>query len=81
MPNKLQYVHPRNYGPDSRPCRLCKNLRGKNQQKKLLWINLKHIDKISKLFSKHLVKSYRKIYLFIDYKFELVIEYSTANSF
>ena len=32
MPNKLQYVHPRQYGKDSRPCRLCKNNRGINLQ-------------------------------------------------
>ena len=28
MPNKLFRVHPRNYGKDSRRCRLCKNRRG-----------------------------------------------------
>jgi small subunit ribosomal protein S29e len=33
MPNKLQYTHPRNYGKDSRRCRLCKNRRGRENLK------------------------------------------------
>jgi small subunit ribosomal protein S29e len=28
MPNKLFMTHPRNFGKDSRPCRVCTNRRG-----------------------------------------------------
>ncbi len=41
MPNKLFRVHPRNYGKDSRRCRLCKNRRGKIAIKKVWLDNMK----------------------------------------